>query len=241
MTQATRRRRLASERRLLDVGDRPLVVTVRQSARARRLILRVATGSGDVTVTVPAGAALAEGFTLATRRSDWIRDRLDRLPPRIPFADGTTLPVLGSALNVRWQPGDRRSVARHEDDLVVSGPADGIAAAVERWLRAEAARAIAPLVADKARRLGVVAAGVGVRDTRSRWGSCSPTGTLSFCWRLVLAPADVLDYVVAHEVAHLRERGHGARFWSIVATLTACLDDGRAWLSRHGHTLLRYG
>ncbi len=141
---------------------------------------------------------------------------------------------------MRHEPG--RRVARIEDGaLVVGGDAAGLARRVERLLRAEALRRIAARVAVHAAALGVRPAAVRLKDTRTRWGSCAPDRTLSFTWRLVMAPDWVLDYVVAHEVAHLREMNHGPRFWALCESRTPHRAAATAWLKRHGPGLLRAG
>jgi hypothetical protein len=116
-----------------------------------------------------------------------------------------------------------------------------LARRVRDWFRSEARARIGVLVRDKAAVLGQTPGRITVRDTKSRWGSCSHDGNLSFCWRLVMAPASVLDYVVAHEIAHLAEHNHGPEFWRLVGTLTADVGGGRAWLKRNGGRLHRIG
>ena len=112
---------------------------------------------------------------------------------------------------------------------------------IEAWLRGEARRVLSDRISAKADQTGRLPIRISVRDTRSRWGSCSSAGALSFSWRLILAPPEVLDYVVAHEMAHLTHPGHGSEFWLTVARLTDQMDAGRAWLRRHGRELFRYG
>ena len=112
---------------------------------------------------------------------------------------------------------------------------------IEAWLRGEARRVLTDHICAKAEKSGRGPTRIAIRDTRSRWGSCSSAGALSFSWRLILAPPEVLDYVVAHEMAHLAHPGHGPEFWRTVAQLTEHMDAGRAWLRRHGRGLFRYG
>ena len=112
---------------------------------------------------------------------------------------------------------------------------------VRDFLMAEARRELGERARAKAERIGARVAAVTIRDTRSRWGSCSATGRLSFSWRLILTPEPVLDYVVGHEVAHLREMNHSPRFWALCAELTAEVAGPRVWLKANGARLLRYG
>ena len=225
----------------LDIEGRAVPLRIRRNPRARRLILRI-DGDGDgVVVTLPRHAAVEEGLDLARSKAAWIARQLDRLPPRVPFADGAVVPLLGVDHRVRHDDTRRRPVRRGAGEIVVAGRPEHLARRLTDWLRGEARRSIAPRAHDKAGRLGRTAARITLRDTRSRWGSCSVDGKLSFSWRLVLAPEHVLDYVVAHEVAHLVEKNHGPRFWDLVARLTGDVETARAWLGAYGAGLHRYG
>ena len=222
-------------------GGETVPVSVRRSRRARRILLSVKPVDGAVELVLPRGAALADGIAFAAAKAGWIAARTARAPGRLPFAEGLALPWLGGTLRIR-RAGERGATAwRVGETLFVPGRAEELAGRVARWLRAAARAEIAPRVADKAARLGRPYRGVAIREARTRWGSCSPRGNLSFCWRLVMAPEPVLDYVVAHEVAHLAELNHGERFWSHVAELCEDPAGARAWLRANGPSLHRYG
>ncbi len=229
----------------LDILGRPVPVTFRRNRRARRLILRIAPGCGKgpdgVVVTLPARASVGDGRALVGDKADWIADQLDDLPPHVPLANGSVIPVLGVDHAIRHCPGGRRGVWREDGEIRVSGRAEHTPRRLADWLKREARREIAGRVRDKAADLGREPGRISLRDTRSRWGSCAPNGNLSFCWRLFLAPEFVLDYVVAHEVAHLEELHHGPAFWRLVQRLTPAKEEARAWLHRHGAALHRIG
>jgi hypothetical protein len=225
----------------LDVGGRAVPLRFRRNARARRLILRIDGERDGVVVTLPRHVPAEEGLDLAQSKAAWIVRQLDRLPPRVPFADGAVVPVLGVDHRVRHDASARRPVSSGGGEIVVCGRPEHLARRLTDWLRAEARRLIASRALDKAECLGRTPGRITLRDTRSRWGSCSVDGRLSFSWRLVMAPEHVLDYVVAHEVAHLAERNHGRRFWDLVAELTGDAGTARAWLSAYGARLHRYG
>ena len=220
--------------------DAPLGVRVRVNRRARRMTLRVAP-TGAVTLTVPPDTPRRQAMELLGRKADWVAERLGRLPPPIPFADGAEIPLLGIGHIVCHRPRARGGVWREPGTIIVTGSEAHLARRVKDWLRAEASHHIAPRVTEKSARLGRRAGRVTVRETRSRWGSCAANGNLSFCWRLVLAPEPVLDYVVAHEVAHLAIANHGPAFWRAVEKLTGDVSTARAWLDSHGPGLMRYG
>ena len=132
-------------------------------------------------------------------------------------------------------------VTVENETIAVAGRPEHLARRLADWLKAEAKRTLAPLVREKAARLGVAVGRIVVRDTRTLWGSCSANGDVSLCWRLVLAPPAVADYVCAHEVAHMKIRGHGARFWRLVEELAEDMNGARRWLAREGESLQRYG
>ena len=214
---------------------------IRHHLRARRLILRVDPERDDLVITLPPRAPVAEGLELARRKSKWIVDRLDALPPRIAFADGAIVPFLGTDHVVCHRPLGGCPVWRENGEINVSGGPEHLPRRLRDWLESQARREIGCRVAAKASRLGRAFGRVRLGDTRSRWGSCSAAGNFSFCWRLIMTPAHVLDYVVAHEVAHLEAMNHGAGFWRTVGELTDDSAKARAWLHRHGARLRRYG
>lgn len=227
--------------RALAVAGLPAPLELRESARTRRMTLRVDAGRGIIQVVVPAGIADADVQRFILRHDGWLRARLDALPPRLPFVDGASVPVLGRDHLIR-HVADLRGGTRREDGVImVGGQPEHVERRVHDHLVGEARRELAERARAKAAQIGRRVAAVTVRDTRSRWGSCAASGRLSFSWRLILTPDAVLDYVVAHEVAHLVEMNHSTRFWALCATLTAEVKGPRAWLKANGARLLRYG
>jgi predicted metal-dependent hydrolase len=220
-------------------------LAVRRSARARRISLRIDPAGGQVVLTLPEHVGIGEGLAFAEQQSGWISGRLATLPPRVRFDDGAKIPILGETHVIRHEPGARAGVWRASGTLWVSGAEDFIERRVSDFLKAEARREIRPRTQEKYARLSARQARplgrVTLRDTSSRWGSCSPRGDLNFSWRLVLAPESVLDYVVAHEVAHLAHMDHSPRFWKVCAELTETVEEPRRWLRRNAARLLRYG
>ena len=217
-------------------------VEVRVSARARRLQLRIDAASRGVELVLPRGigAEAGLGFLAAHRR--WIAARLDALPQAVPFAEGAVVPVLGVPHRIRRVDDPAAPpVAVGDGEIRVRGAAEHVARRVRDHLVLVARQELTGRARAVAARLGKSAARVQVRDTQSRWGSCSPRGNLFFSWRLIFAPPAVVDYVVAHEVAHLVEMNHGARFWRLVATLTPEYAGPRAWLRTHRSRLFSYG
>ena len=229
-----------SSRLVLDLGTMETVLLVRRHPRARRASLRLSADGEEVVVVIPVHGRLEDGVAIARRHAGDPRPTGVR-PARVPFADGAAIPVHGRTRVVQHVATDRSGVREYGEMLAVGGSAESVGVQIEAWLRGEARRVVTMLAHAKAEHLGRPLLRISVRDVRSRWGSCSSSGALSFSWRLILAPPAVLDYVVAHEVAHLAERGHGPEFWRTVARLTEHMDAGRAWLRRHGRELFRYG
>lgn len=225
----------------LDLPQGLVQVLWRRSVRARRISLRIDPRGPLVVVTLPARAGRAGGMALLTDNAVWVMNRLAALPPSISFADGASVPVSGIAHRVRHVPGGRGGAWLADNDICVAGEAEFVPRRVADLLRREARQRLGALTAAKAAMASVRPLRVTVKDTRTRWGSCTPDGTVMFCWRLVMAPVFVQDYLAAHEVAHLRHMNHGKRFWALVTELTPHADAAIAWLKSDGVSLLRTG
>lgn len=223
----------------LDLGGRCVDVTVRRSALARGISLRVDPVRGPVLV-VPARGRLADAERFLLDHRVWLAERLARQPGKVVLSEGAELPFLGVAHPIRHAPQARRGVWIEDGALMVSGQPEHIGRRVADFLKAEAKRLILPQARDLAARVNRKPARISLKDTRSRWGSCSSSGDLAFSWRLVLAPEWVLSYVVAHEVAHLVEMNHSPAFWAVVEHLVGNTEAPRSWLKRHGAALHRF-
>jgi predicted metal-dependent hydrolase len=225
----------------LALGGRAIPLLMRKSRRARYLSLRLDPVEDAVELVLPWGVSLREGLRFAATKTAWLSANLEARPPRILFIDGVRIPYLGSDHRIVHDPAARAGVRREAGCILVSGAPEFLPRRVRDWLKREAAQILAERARVTAARIGRRAPRVRVRDPKSRWGSCAPDGGLSFSWRLVLAPESVLDYVVAHEVAHLVHANHGKRFWRLVAELATEGEAARAWLRANGAALLRYG
>jgi predicted metal-dependent hydrolase len=226
------------------LAEREVALRVRESTRARRITVRIDAGTDSVELVLPKRASLAAGLRFLETRRDWIAASLAEMPAHVPFVDGAVVPVLGTPHRIRHlgerSPG-ARTVAIADGEIRVVGAAPHVARRVRDHLIALARHELSRRARALAVRLDRRVMRITVRDTKSRWGSCSATGALAFSWRLILAPEAVLDYVVAHEVAHLAEMNHGPRFWRLVETLAPGATSQRGWLSRNRARLLRYG
>lgn len=225
----------------LEIEGRSLPLKVKRNSRARRVILRLDAAEGAAALTLPPGFSNREALAFLEKNRGWLAERLKRLPRRIAFEPGGSLPILGVTHEIVSLPEARRGVWREAGRLYVSGRPEHLPRRVADYLKAEAKNELVWRAREMAARLERKVTRVTVRDTRSRWGSCSHQGALSFSWRLILAPEEILDYLVAHEVAHLVEMNHSPAFWRQVARLHPNHKRARAWLKREGASLWRYG
>ena len=218
------------------VSDPVVPYQVRRSDRARRVRVSVDLERG-VEVVLPRRAAEREAVAAIAELTPWIERRvaeLDRVRTAVA-ARGDTVPYLGAPLRLITEPG-RTRVHRQGDALLV--PDTDRRSALERWFRRAARTEIAPRLDHACAVTGTSYARLTIRGQRTRWGSCSPTGTLSFNWRLLLAPEPVLDYVVWHEVCHLEVLDHSPRFWALLQRRCPDYRQQVRWLRRHGATLV---
>jgi predicted metal-dependent hydrolase len=219
-----------------------LPVTFLRSARARRASLRVDAARRRIVLTAPLRMARGTAVDFAHAQAGWIAARLKRLPAERPFVDGAEVPLFGVPHRIRHRDDRRGTVWREGQEIHVAGRPEHLPRRLRDWLTEELRRELVPLVQAKAQRVERPVKRISLRDSRSRWGSCGPDATLSFSWRLVFAPPEVLDYLVAHEVAHLVHLNHGPRFWALARSLCVVPIEGpQAWLKRNGEVLLQYG
>jgi predicted metal-dependent hydrolase len=225
---------------IITLDNPDIDVRLRVNARARRFTLRLESSGAGAVLTMPPGVAMTEARMFLLRQSDWLTGAVARNPGRIAVAGGTRLPVAGEEVEIRVIDGPRRAPRLDDGWLILSGRGLSGARAgprVAAYLKTRARDALVPAARRYAAILDRQPTAVSLRDTRSRWGSCSARGRLSFCWRLAMAPPEVLDYVAAHEAAHLVEMNHGPEFWALVEQIMPGHHAHRAWLKREGRRL----
>ncbi|MGZ5141775.1 MAG: M48 family metallopeptidase, partial [Burkholderiales bacterium] len=229
----------------VDFDGEIYLVRVRRHRQTRRYTLRIHAASRDVVLTMPPRGSVRQAKEFAEKHGAWIAARLRRLPEAAPFAHGALLPLRGREHRIEHRRGARGTVwveaCVNEQLLCVAGEEPHLPRRVHDYLKREAKRDLEVASRLAAQALGVEIKRVSVRDQSSRWGSCSSTGVLSYSWRLILAPPFVLDYLAAHEVAHLIEMNHSRRFWRLVERICPHMGRAKAWLDAHGADLHRYG
>ena len=220
-------------------------VALKRMANSRRFTLRVRAATRDVVLTMPARGSLKSAREFAERHAAWIGVRLARLPQPVAFVSGARIPLRGVEHLIAHRPQARGVVwteAEFEPPMLcVAGELAFVARRIEDYLKREARKALGEAANRHAKAIGVAPSKIALRDTTSRWGSCSSTGGLNFSWRLILAPPFVLDYLAAHEVAHLRHMNHSPAFWRVTRGLFPETDKAEAWLRAHGAQLHRFG
>jgi predicted metal-dependent hydrolase len=221
------------------VADEQVSITFKRHAAARRFTLRQTRDGAGFVMTMPRRASLADARAFALKSESWMRQALLKRAHPVEVEDGAVIMLRGVEHRI-VSTGKIRGLVTHDEDLKllhVPGGANHMKRRLVDWLKAEAAHDLDVASTRYARAMDAEFRKLNVRDQKSRWGSCSSDGVLSYSWRLILAPSFVLDYVAAHEVAHLREMNHSTRFWRLV--LKHCPDSraAMAWLKRNGARL----
>nr|WP_325249631.1 SprT family zinc-dependent metalloprotease [Amylibacter sp.] len=220
-----------------EIGAPPIAVVLKKSARARRFSLRISNVDGVVSLTMPLRAAKRDALAFAQAQEGWLRQNLSRQPARVhPVFGGM---ILLDGAEVRLLQGQGRRVILDGAGLHVPGSQDQLAGKLRAYFKTLARDRLAESSERYARLVGRQVSRITLRDTRSRWGSCTSDGNLMYSWRLVMAPRAVQDYVAAHEVCHLVEMNHSAAYWAQVAAIYPDYQAQRQWLRDNGSGLHR--
>jgi predicted metal-dependent hydrolase len=229
----------------IDFDGQIYPVRVRRHRQARRYTLRINTAGREIVLTVPPRGSLREARAFAYSHRAWIAARLHRLPHAVPFAHGAVVPLRGVEHRIEHRRGVRGTVWLEQTAdghlLCVAGDGAHVSRRVRDFLKRAAKHDLEAASRRAADALAVTFRRISLRDPSSRWGSCSSTGVLSYSWRLIFAPDFVLEYLAAHEVAHLIEMNHSRRFWRLVEQIYPHVGRAKAWLNAHGSDLHRYG
>jgi predicted metal-dependent hydrolase len=221
-------------------GSPPVEVHLKRSARTRRFSLRVSRLDGKVTLSIPARAREAEALAFLRGQEGWLRATLDAMPESAVITVGMGAQVMVEGRLLTLCPGTGRAIRVEGDRLLIPGDPAQAGVRLAAWLKVLARDRLARASGHYASLLGRTYSRLTLRDTRSRWGSCSPEGALMYSWRLIMAPPAVLGYVAAHEAAHLVELNHSPAYWAVVSAIFPGWRSERAWLHEHGQTLHRF-
>jgi len=227
---------------LHEVAGRTLPLRIVENDRARQLTLRIDAGGRSLRVTIPPGLASGEVNRFLKRHHDWLEEKISRLPKRPLVRPGIRIPLRGIPHIIVHEPGRRGTVTvgKKEDGtpaLFVHGDREHLPRRISDFLKKQAKKDIEALVLKHTTAINKRAKAVRFRDTSSRWGSCTSDGKLSFSWRIMMAPKPVINYLVAHEVAHLKQMNHGPKFWKLCEELCPDTERCKDWLKRNGNAL----
>lgn len=219
------------------VGGQTYPLTIMRNGRAKRMCLRFDPVKRHIRLTLPSRASLSRGLDFLSRGQEWLEKQIARYPEAQTRHVPECLSFLGEKLTLIHTEGTRGRCERIENALHITCPPDALPRRIEDYGKKLLKAYIPQKAQAMATVLGVKVNRISLRHTTSRWGSCSSKGNLSFCWRLVFAPLWVLDYIIAHEVAHLQEMNHSPAFWQQVARIYPDYAKARAWLNTHGESL----
>lgn len=222
----------------------PDTVTLKHSKRARRVALRLNIKTGTFDLTVPHWMSLHQAHAFVRDNESWMQEKLANLPNGTPFRHGQTIPVLGQprTLSIKPNPTSARTKITLTDTTIeMLTHLDDPAPRIEKFLKKLAKDTMEPIARTKAAQIGKTVDSFVLRDPKSRWGSCSDDGRVMLSWRLILAPPIAMDYVIAHEVAHLQHMDHSKAFWRLCKDLSEDFKTGHSWMRTHGNSLMRYG
>lgn len=224
------------------IDGHSVAIHLRESKRARKLTLRFDQNRHHFILTHPSRYPLTQIPPFLIQYQNWICQQYQMKSPLILFQDQEIIPFQGQSLTLHYRCHSTSQLSLSDDRTIlhVSHPTSEIGAITEKWLRLQAQTHIHDLAHQKATQLGQKIAAIRIKELRSRWGSCSQRRNLNFSWRLILAPAEICDYVISHEVAHLQEMNHGPNFWRLTHQLCPHTEYSRNWLYHHGWSLHRY-
>jgi predicted metal-dependent hydrolase len=221
----------------------PLVVP-RVSTRAKRLALRLNHKEGKIHLIIPNRCPIEKALGFAWEHEQWILKTLKGLPDPIYFEDGVNLPILGHDKILDIYSCDtlkKTSINLKNNIISVKTNKKDPSTRLIRYFKKLAKTEFLTLASAKADQINKPIKSIHIKDTSSRWGSCTHDGKISLSWRLIFAPIEASDYVIAHEVAHLVHMNHSKRFWQLCTELSTDFSTGKQWIKTHGQSLMRYG
>ena len=219
------------------LGDIPLKILVNAKAKSMKLRL---SKDGEAVLVLPKWTPKCMGIAFAQKNLDWLKAHKEKIGTPRQFENGTRIELLGTTYMIEHNPQARGGVFIKDDKLIVTGDIEYLHRRVRDFVKKQAYGYIQEKAIQMASQLGEKPAKITLRDTSSRWGSCSSNKNLSFCWKLALAPTFVLDYIIAHEVAHLVQMNHSDAFWAVVAKIDTNRAAAGIWLRKNGAALQKW-
>ncbi len=216
-------------------------ISIKKNARSKRLTMRVDPYKGIINVTTPKRVSKRKVISFILEHQEWLAKQHQSLKGPISFDEGAIIPIKGKAFTIQHIEKRGIYIEKQRTYLIVSCPKLRLKSAIKRYLKEQARKTLTKLAQEKATQIDKSIANISIKDTKTRWGSCSSKNNLNFSWRIIMAPDYVIDYLVAHEVAHLQHMNHSKAFWDLCFTLSKDGSQGKKWLRTHGSELQRYG
>ena len=229
---------MKNENEIFKIGNPQISISVGQSKIAKNYSIRISNNNGVVKLTIPRNGSYQKALEFARSREKWIREKLSNQLPEIIPGYGSILLYQGKRLIIRQS--EIKKIYQHEDEIFIPGPLEKINGKIKGYLKVKARDHLDFSSKKYSNLLGKSYKRITIRDTHSRWGSCTSDGNLMYSWRLIMAPPDVLNYVAAHEVAHLSHLNHSEEFWGTVEFLMPDFKKYKNWLKNNGQLLHRY-
>lgn len=218
--------------------DLPLKVT--KPPRCRRLSLRIDAKERSVVLSLPPLCSVKRAVNFVNENRAWIEAHLLSIPVTRKFTDGDVITIFGKTLTIKHCPDRKCGVTLEDDCIKVSGAIEFLPRRVRDFIKKESLQKLTQMSREKAAQIGCCVKKVTIKDTKSRWGSCSTLGNINYNWRIALAPEEAIDYLAAHEVSHLKHPDHSRAFWECVKSLSPYAESGRRWLKQNGNLLYAY-
>lgn len=215
-------------------------IKVIKSATAKRLTLRIDAKTHQPVLTIPKRCSSARAVDFVDSQQDWITNNLARLPQTKNFSHGDVISIMGQDYTISHQPQLRSGDQLQDGQLIISGQTEFLHRRVSDFLKKLALQELSQRSQEQAKQLNCNLNNVCIKDTKSRWGSCSSNQNINYNWRIIMAPDFVIDYMIAHEVAHLAHQDHSSNFWQCVENMCPNYKEGRAWLKIKGKNLYTY-
>jgi predicted metal-dependent hydrolase len=233
---------VSPEPQVIFVDNTQIAVSFRSNTRAKRMILRLSRDAAGVVVTLPKRVSRTQALAFVEKSIPWISKQLEHRTPSTVLGHGSIIPLRGIPHQVQSTNARRGLITIDTAARVIHIPGDAahLGRRLEDWLKKLAKTELMEASSRYAKAMGVDFKRISVRDQKSRWGSCSASGDLSYSWRLILAPSHVLDYVAAHEVAHRQEMNHGPKFWRLVLKYCPHASEAKHWFKSHSAELHRF-
>jgi predicted metal-dependent hydrolase len=225
----------------IDIDGHLITLVIQSHKLAKRLRLRCDPFQKKVFLTHPEGASNKDINAFFDKAHAWLKQQVHTKYSRTEFKTGSTIPILGVNYLIQHRPGLKPNVWLNDAILTVEGDNNRIQLILGKWLRFHALGILKKKSHEMADKIGVAVHRVKVRELKSLWGSCAADGSLTYSWRLIMAPIFVLDYICAHEVSHIKERNHGPRFWQLVESICPNYKIAKLWLRNEGKVLFQYG